>query len=171
MSSGHVIAWGRFRRRARHGGAVLFEFHGGGQEWVPNWACSRRTAPTESPDGTYPERLELARSWAEKAVPELVARIAAGPARRHLATRLQLVKAESSTMEAVLDFVGAYTEARLSLKEAAVVLGMTERQVSALWQGWLRFEDAAGLQLAIEALQAEQRRRAPAARTERDGGH
>ncbi len=155
-----VLMWATCKRRSDR--ACLYEFPVEPvRAWVPNWAHQR--LPTETvPDRRFPLRVAVERRWLAQSYPEALAKLEAGAPRRVLARKpLLVVTKESQPAEDLVHaFYAALRDSRLDDGEAGAVLGLTEKQVSALRRGWLRVSSGAELDRVQAALKQELQRQA-----------
>ncbi len=129
--------------------------------WLPHWAHTATPAPLEDrqPDRM---RLDVRRDWLAERDAALVARLEAGVARRVLTPRPVLVVTTQAAPanDLVHGLYAALRDSRLTDEQAAVVLGLTAKQVRLLGCGYLRVDTEAELQRVESALREELQRQA-----------
>ncbi|MFP2897823.1 hypothetical protein [Corallococcus sp. 4LFB] len=156
-----VTLWARCRRRSPK--AALYTLPVEGDMWLPTAVVAEHREPETSPHGdVYPLRLEVRRDFLAEKWPNLLAKREAGAPARAVSTKLRLVVSESSVAQLVVDFIAAMDGSRLGAEAAAVVLGLTEKQVRKLYDGYLRVESEAELVKVEAAFKLELQRQAKA---------
>lgn len=138
--------------------------------WLPLWAHTATPAPVE---GRQPHRLRLdvRRDWLAERDAALVARLEAGTAQRVLTPRPVLVVTTQAppAQDLVSGIYAALRDSRLTDEQAAMVLGLTPKQVRLLGCGYLRVETEAELQRIESALREELQRQARVAGLQTEG--
>ncbi|NBD11858.1 hypothetical protein [Corallococcus silvisoli] len=132
--------------------------------WLPVAVFSECDEPENSPHGTvYPTRLVVRRDFMAQHWPNLLAKLEAGVPVRAAPVKPRLVLAESSVARLVLEFRDVLDASRLEFGGAAVVLGLTTRQVLKLWEGYLRVESDEEMAKVEAAFRAELERQSKVA--------
>ncbi|MBN9687100.1 MULTISPECIES: hypothetical protein [unclassified Corallococcus] len=149
-----ITLWARCRRRSAK--AALYALPVEGDMWLPTAVATESREPEKSPHGdVYPLRVVVRRNFLAREWPNLLAKLEAGAPACVVAERPRLVVSESSIAKPVMEFRAALDASRLEFEGAATVLGLSVKQVRALYRGYLRVESEAELVKVEAALKAE----------------